>query len=178
MASKPKKTSPAGSTSKSKSARHTSGAGKAASGVGLKRILVPVDFSDSSKKALHYALSLASQFGGQILALHVVEPVIYPSDMAFAPMAAELPTKVSVTAMKKKLQQWCEEAIPAKHLGKPTVRLGQPFHEIATAAKELKADLVVISTHGYTGLKHVLLGSTAERVVRHAPCPVLTVRRS
>ena len=145
--------------------------------VGMKKILVPVDFSDSSKRSLHYALTLAASFRGRIIPLHVVEPVIYPSDMAFAPMAAELPTKVSVASMKKKLQQWCEEAIPVKHLGKPVVRLGQPFHEIALAAKEMKADLVVISTHGYTGLKHVLLGSTAERVVRHTPCPVLTVRR-
>jgi nucleotide-binding universal stress UspA family protein len=56
------------------------------------------------------------------------------------------------------------------------VRLGHPYQEITDAARELKVDLIVISTHGYTGLKHVLLGSTAERIVRHAPCPVLTVR--
>ena len=56
------------------------------------------------------------------------------------------------------------------------VRAGQPYYEITTAAKELDVDLIVITTHGRTGLKHALLGSTAERVVRHAPCPVLTVR--
>ncbi len=67
--------------------------------------------------------------------------------------------------------------VASKCLDKPVIRIGQPFHEIATGAKTLKADLIVVSTHGYTGLKHVLLGSTAERVVRHAPCPVLTVRR-
>jgi len=58
------------------------------------------------------------------------------------------------------------------------VRTGKAFNEINQVASELKADLIVISTHGYTGLKHTLLGSTAERVVRHAPCAVLVVRKS
>jgi nucleotide-binding universal stress UspA family protein len=57
------------------------------------------------------------------------------------------------------------------------VRQGRAFHEIAEAARTLKSDLVIISTHGFTGVKHALLGSTAERVVRHAPCPVLVVRQ-
>jgi universal stress protein A len=144
----------------------------------LKRILVPIDFSDSARRALYYAGALAARFDARILPLHVVEPIIYPSDMAFAPMAAEMPTKVSVDATQGKLQEWCEAVLPAGALEKPLIRIGQPFHEIAMAAQELRVDLIVISTHGYTGFKHVLLGSTAERVVRHAPCPVLTVRRS
>jgi len=143
----------------------------------LRQILVPIDFSDSSKRALHYAGLLAVKFGARMVPLHVVEPVIYPSDMAFAPMAAELPTKISVAATKRKLELWCAGILPTGALDKPIIRIGQPFHEIATAAKELEVDLIVISTHGYTGLRHVLLGSTAERVIRHAPCPVLTVRR-
>jgi len=61
---------------------------------------------------------------------------------------------------------------------KTLVRIGKPFNEINEAANELKADLIIISTHGYTGLKHTLLGSTAERVIRHAPCAVLVVRKS
>ena len=67
-------------------------------------------------------------------------------------------------------------APPENVRGQALVRLGQPHREITEAAKELHVDLIVLATHGYTGLKHAFLGSTAERVVRHAPCPVLTVR--
>ncbi|HTD65875.1 MAG TPA: universal stress protein, partial [Candidatus Limnocylindria bacterium] len=70
-----------------------------------------------------------------------------------------------------------KEGIRPALIKSTVVRNGVPFHEIAQAAATLKIDLIVISTHGYTGLKHVLLGSTAERVVRHAPCPVLVVRK-
>ena len=68
------------------------------------------------------------------------------------------------------------QQMPVKLLADSLVRVGHPYQEITQAAQELKADLIVIATHGYTGLKHILLGSTAERVVRHASCPVLTVR--
>jgi nucleotide-binding universal stress UspA family protein len=69
-----------------------------------------------------------------------------------------------------------EETMDPKRIEKTLVRFGRAFHEIAHAAETLKVDLIIISTHGYTGLKHALLGSTTERVVRHASCPVLVVR--
>ncbi len=99
----------------------------------LKSILVPVDFSSPSKKALAYAQAFARKFG--------------------AAMAEAL--------------SGCQT----------TVRSGKAFDEIVKAAKELDADLILLATHGYTGLDHTLLGSTAEKVVRHAPCPVLIVRQ-
>jgi nucleotide-binding universal stress UspA family protein len=75
------------------------------------------------------------------------------------------------------LEKVCRDALlPAKMVERVLVRYGTPFAEITDAARTLKADLIILTTHGYTGLKHVFMGSTAERVVRHAPCPVLTVR--
>ena len=84
------------------------------------------------------------------------------------------------TALNKgateRLARLAQEQVPAQFRANTLVRVGKPYHEITSAARELNIDLIVISTHGYTGLKHVVLGSTAERVIRHAPCPVLTVR--
>jgi len=81
------------------------------------------------------------------------------------------------SAAKAQLEKVCRDALlPAKMVERVLVRYGTPFAEIADAARTLKADLIILTTHGYTGLKHVFMGSTAERVVRHAPCPVLTVR--
>src|SRR5438046_2829865 len=78
---------------------------------------------------------------------------------------------------RTKLDLLCKrEAIKPRLIEKTLVRFGKPFQEICDAARGLKVDLIVISTHGYTGLKHAVLGSTAERVVRHAPCPVFVVR--
>jgi nucleotide-binding universal stress UspA family protein len=164
-------------SARSRSSRRRPHVSQRESAYRIKRILIPVDFSDSSKESLGHAIALAQQFRARLIPVHVLEPVIYPSDMAFAPLAPEFPAGISVSSVRKKLKEWCEDAIPPRMLGKPEIRVGQAYYEIAEAAKEMKADMIVISTHGYTGLKHVLLGSTAERIVRHAPCPVLTVRQ-
>ena len=80
---------------------------------------------------------------------------------------------------KRELERVVKQAgVSPKLIEKTLVRFGRSFHEIADAARTLKVDLIVIATHGYTGLKHALLGSTTERVVRHAPCPVLVVREN
>jgi universal stress protein A len=138
----------------------------------IQSILVPTDFSAPSIKALRYAGELAAKFGAKILLLNVVEPIGPTPDFAYNPLV--LDDKKIVAAAQQHLKKFAEReglgAVPAY------VRQGIPFHEISRAAEELKADLICISTHGYTGLKHVFMGSTAERVVRHAPCPVLVVR--
>jgi nucleotide-binding universal stress UspA family protein len=138
----------------------------------LKKILVPIDFSENSRKALTYALRFAEQFGASITLLHVVEPIIYPADSGFVPVEMQTMAASMQTDAKTKLN-----AIKPPLTGEALVRTGSPFHEIATLAKKLDIDLIIIGTHGYTGLKHLFLGSTAERVVRYAPCPVLTVRQ-
>ncbi len=136
-------------------------------------ILVPIDFSEPSRNALRYARRFAEQFGAKITLLFVNEPVMYP-DFAYYPLTMENDQVMKIA--NAKLATVAAKEIGAKHLEKVLVRDGVPFHEITEAARTLKVDLIIISTHGYTGLKHALLGSTAERVVRHAPCPVLTVR--
>lgn len=141
----------------------------------LASILVPIDFSARSKKALAYALPFAKQFGAKLILLHVVEPVVTPDFATSFPLAIES-DKVEA-ASKGRLERIVkQQAIDPKLVEKTLVRQGSPFREIVDAARTLKSDLIIISTHGYTGLKHALLGSTAERVVRHAPCPVLVVR--
>jgi nucleotide-binding universal stress UspA family protein len=141
--------------------------------VQLRKILVPTDFSESSRKALHYAVSLAGQFGGEVLLLNVIEPVTPP------PAAALVTNTVFDTdladAVNRELSEW-RNSIGAQARMKTVVRNGTPFREIVAAADEYDADLIIISTHGRTGLAHLFMGSTAERVVRHATCPVLVLR--
>lgn len=142
----------------------------------LKVIVVPVDFSVESKKALRYASKLAAQFGSVLRLVHVVEPAPFLNDVPnviITRSEAEV-SKESLNKLQSLAQEEIEELIPVQ----TEVRVGKPYHEIVSAAKVLGADLIVIATHGYTGLKHALLGSTAERVVRHAKCPVLVVRES
>jgi universal stress protein A len=139
----------------------------------LKRILVPIDFSESSEKALRYALRFAEQFGSSITLLHVIQPMVYPADFGYPPTVLDTLDDTVRRQIQERLGRLASGISgKVKHL----IRLGQPYHEITTTAKELDMDLIIISTHGRTGLKHVLMGSTAERVLRHAPCPVLTVR--
>ena len=140
----------------------------------IRSILVPVDFSKPSEKALDYAASLAKQFGVKLTLLNVVEPVATP-DFAYYPLMMENDKVVAET--KRRLAQVPVKAGVASELvEKILVRNGKPHWEITNAARTLKVDLIVISTHGYSGLAHVFMGSTAERVVRHAECPVLVVR--
>src|SRR5262245_22823570 len=125
--------------------------GKGAS-LHLRRILVPLDFSEDSLKALRYALRLAGQFRARITLAHVVEPMIYPPDTGFVP----LDQVRMVQASKKRLVALAREEVPSKFLDKSVVVSGSPAHEIATLAQRQKADLIIVSTHGYTGLRHVL----------------------
>lgn len=141
----------------------------------LKRILVPVDFSDHSVKAMRYAVRFAEQFGASLVLVHVAEPVRYPESIIIPP-AMEEANRELVKRTRAALAKFAAREVPARLACQNVVRLGSAYEEIAAAAKDTDADLIVIATHGHTGLKHLVLGSTAERVVRHAPCPVLTVR--
>lgn len=147
-----------------------------AAGVNLKRILVPVDFSPLSKKALHYATRLAHEFHTEIDLVHVVEPKVPPAFDGFmiAPPRVSNGAGASCAGQLKALAN-SVRSTDAVRVGS-TVRTGLAAYEIVEAAKELDVDLIVMATHGYTGWKHFAIGSTAERVVRAAPCPVLVVR--
>jgi len=140
----------------------------------FQSILVPIDFSAQSERALQYALALARKTRAKLTLLHVVEPIGTP-DFLYYPLMVE--NEKLAKAARERLEKTCARAkIQPALLDRVLVRSGVAFNEIADAARTLHADLIAIATHGYTGLKHVLLGSTTERVVRHAPCPVLVVR--
>jgi nucleotide-binding universal stress UspA family protein len=140
----------------------------------IRSILVPLDFSKPSEKALQQAAALARQFGAKLTLLNVVEPIAMP-DFAYYPLMMEN-DKVVAGARKRLDQVWARQGIEQDLVEKVLVRNGPAHREITDAARSLKSDLIVIATHGHTGLAHVFLGSTAERVVRHAECPVLVVR--
>jgi nucleotide-binding universal stress UspA family protein len=136
---------------------------------------VPLDFSMPSIRALDYAVDLARQFKAKLTVLHVVEPAVTPE---FAvPVSLMMEDNQRMAAARSELDRRVKAArLPRGMVEKILVRFGRSFHEIVGAARTRKTDLIVLSTHGYTGLKHAFLGSTTERVVRHATCPVLVVR--
>ena len=139
-----------------------------------RNILVPIDFSEPSKKALRYAICLAKQNGSKMTLVHVIEPApVYPDAAYTLTVGADLLPTEAKKAFRKLND---EEQIDQRLVVATIIRSGTAHQEITDAARELEADLIIIATNGYTGLAHVLLGSTTERVVRHAPCPVLVVR--
>ena len=142
----------------------------------LKRILVPIDFSAPSQQALKYALRFAEQFRAEVTLLHVVEKTAIGSGFADMPSRFGYSDE-QLSDAEKNLGALTasSQAAECPPIGS-TVRTGLPAHEIVEAAKELDTDLIVIATHGHTGWKHFCIGSTAERVVRAAPCPVFVVR--
>ena len=146
------------------------------SGITLKRILAPVDFSECSEKAARYATALARQFAGEVVLLHIVKPLT----PALSPELVVLDTtpmnaKLHEDAIKR-LSQWRRKCVSMAHV-KAIVRNGFSIQqEIIDAARENNADLIVIGAHEKSGLAHLFTGSVAEYAVRHAPCPVLVLR--
>lgn len=143
----------------------------------LKRILVPTDFSEHSKNALRYAAAFADKFGAQIHLLHVFQDLaIFQPDAVTAAPPALPPRDALLAAARTALEQSIEEC-PIKGVPvHPEVREGAAQEEIVVFAREKNIDLIIMGTHGRGWLAHVLMGSVAEKVVRKAPCPVLTVR--
>jgi nucleotide-binding universal stress UspA family protein len=145
----------------------------------LRKILVPTDFSECSIKALDYALAFAERSQAEIILLHVVEPMFFPASAQDMPSTWSLVQEDVLKVSRNHLVELGQERAGDREVREPmktVVRLGNPYWEIVEAAKSLEADLIILATHGHTGIKHILMGSTAERVVRLAPCPVLTVR--
>jgi nucleotide-binding universal stress UspA family protein len=142
--------------------------------VAFKTIVAPTDFSPFSEEALHYARSLAGKFNAVIHLVHALER---PQDVPW--WVAEREYSVSQANVaeqaKERLTGIVSRLLPGVTV-EPHVRVGSPSEEIVKTARDSHADLIVIATHGRGGLSRVLFGSVTERVVRHAPCPVLTVR--
>ncbi len=142
----------------------------------LKKVLVPTDFSESARHALTYGISFAREYEAELQVLHVVEnlTVGYASDLFPVPMA-EVFQEISGYA-KAELAKLAAEARARKVDVIEHVVQGKPSAEIIRFAKENEVDMIVLGTHGKGMLDQALFGSTTERVVRRAPCPVLTVR--
>lgn len=142
----------------------------------IRRILVPTDFSDSARQALDWASTLAREFKAEILLLHVVEnlTVGYASDLFPVPMA-EVYEEISGYA-RSELAKLVQELRTGGVTVTERLAQGTPSAEIIRIAKEEGVDLIVVGSHGKGLLDHALFGSTTERVVRKAPCPVLTCR--
>lgn len=150
--------------------------------VRFAKILVPTDFSAASVEAFAHARDLATAFRdgrSEVVLVHVMEMPQYPtlfegSALVVPPVDDRLRDQLRRQLDELAQEHFGRHGVPARAL----LREGPPTQELLDCAAEEQADLLVIATHGYTGLRHMLLGSTTEQVVRHAPCPVLTVRAS
>jgi nucleotide-binding universal stress UspA family protein len=138
----------------------------------IKRILMPTDFSETSDAALEYAVVLARAFSSSVHLLHVVRDISEPGGGWHPPLSLLEEQKAGARETLSKLV----ERQPREVQVQTSLRVGSPFVEIVRCAKELEADLIVMGTHGRGPVAHMLMGSVAEKVVRKAPCPVLTVR--
>jgi nucleotide-binding universal stress UspA family protein len=144
-------------------------------------ILLPTDGSECSARATTYALSLARQYGARVVALHVIDRGWEEQTRnAVVEVGHELMqtlhdgyTRTAHTILQGPVDAGAKAGVPVE----TRMAHGTPYEEIVKAGKEMGADLIVIGTHGRTGMSHFLLGSVAERVVRSAPCPVLTVHQ-
>lgn len=139
--------------------------------VSIRRILFPTDFSDPAREAQLYATALSEKFGAELHALNVVPEIILPATDSYTVWTLpEGGMKAQVEAAEKQLQ-----SVMAGSAAACVVTVGFPVEEIMKYANDHQIDLIVVGTHGHTGLSHLLLGSVAEKLVRLATCPVLTV---
>jgi len=144
--------------------------------INLKKILCPIDHSDGSKEALKYAVSFAMKNEAKLYLLHIID--IRSFDESIDTMAAQIPNDETIKQLKTKLFECIPEEIRSDMQIEALVVQGIPFAEIISIAKTNKVDMIVMGTHGRTGLAHIMIGSVSEKVVRKAHCPVLTVRQS
>ena len=146
----------------------------------LKRILVPTDFSESSERALKYAVRLGAPYKAEVVLLHVFHLKEYLGllsqrediDSAIANQVLD----ASKSGAMEKLEDLVRRVDGKDVVVLPILLIGVPFEEIVRYGGEHQADLIVMPTHGRTGLAHFLLGSTTERVISHSACPVLVIR--
>jgi len=141
----------------------------------IKTILFPTDFSQGARAAMDHAVSLARDYQATLSLLYVIQDIsiaewYIPSSLSMNDLVEDMQKSAW-----KEMDRWAGE-VPAGVKTEKMVVRGVPFVEIIRTAKEKNADLIVIGTHGRTGIDHMLFGSTAEKVVRKSPCPVLTVR--
>jgi universal stress protein A len=143
----------------------------------FEKILTAIDFSESSDLAFDYALTLARQFQAELTVMHVInEPVdlrgFYVPHISFEQLEREIED-----GAEKMMAKFCQAKMGDFSRYTTVVVAGIPYEEVIRNAQETGASLIVLGTHGRTGIDHLIFGSTAERVVRSATCPVLTIRK-
>lgn len=142
----------------------------------VSSILVPTDFSENAQRALELAKEIARGTNATLHLVHVVEPVVYPADWSYAQVGfADLERELE-TNMRKELNGIADGLQKEGYKVETAILRGRASDEICAYAKDHHASIVAIGTHGRGGLEHFLFGSTTERVLRKAPCPVLSVR--
>jgi universal stress protein A len=142
--------------------------------IAIHGVLVPVDFSKESLLAAKFAVSLAQEYKASLYVLHVREPIpsyAQAEIVDFEEIQAKITQQVKAD-LSKVIPQKVKEGLMVEEI----LETGRPHHVIVEKAKQLGVDVIVIATHGRTGLAHVFLGSVAEMVIRHAPCPVFVIR--
>ncbi len=144
--------------------------------VPIRRILFPTDFSEPAGHAWPFALQFAKEFGAELHVLHVAAPPPRLSEAYSLHFDPEKFAEASRAEARQSLERLQQAAKDRSIDVRSEVRIGVDFHEIIVYAESHQMDLIVMATHGRTGLAHALVGSVAEKVVRGAPCPVLTVR--
>lgn len=144
----------------------------------FKKILFCTDFSENSHYAFTYALNIAKNYSSKLVILHVAPGIVHPDELSTY-LPSEKLDELKIVRKKNVDQQLETHYLKKMENFKESqviVKEGQPFLEIIRTAKNEGVDLIIMGTHGRTGLDHMLLGSTAEKVVRQSPCPVLTIR--
>ena len=142
----------------------------------IKKILLPTDFSEGSEAVVSYVLSLAGKYDAHIDILHIIHEFGDMTDFYVPHISYDVMEKEMEDAARNNMENFCRENIEGKAKFEIHTRKGTPFLEIIQAARDLNSDLIVMGTHGRTGIDHILFGSTAEKVVRKSPIPVMTVR--
>lgn len=142
----------------------------------FERILTAIDFSENSSYAFDHALTLARKFDAELIVLHVInEPIdlrgFYVPHISFDQLEMEIEAGAA-----RMMEKFCREKMGEFSSYRTSIVSGIPYEEIIRKASEMDASLIVLGTHGRTGLDHIIFGSTAERVVRGALCPVLSIR--
>jgi nucleotide-binding universal stress UspA family protein len=142
----------------------------------IRTILLTTDFSDTSKKAFAPAITLAKRFGAKILLAYVEEDRLPPLVVEYMAVGVEEILSQQADLAGERLRELIERELADCDQVEPMVSMGAPHVEIVRLASDWNADLIVMATHGRGFISHAILGSTAERVLRRAPCPVLIIR--
>lgn len=140
----------------------------------FRKILIPIDFSEYSLNALEYAKLFAEKFNAELILLNIIEPVVFTADLTIGQVIPSIESEL-IQKSEGKIKELVN-SLRDKFNVRGVVKVGKPHVEIMEFAKEEGIDLIIIGSHGHTGVEQFLFGSTAERVIRKAICPVLIIK--